>query len=149
MRVLVTGACGFIGSHVSEALLARGDVVVGVDNFNDFYDPKRKEENRALLERHPNFQLLRGTILDANLRTRMFELSAGGRADAPVDAPTAEPAASVPAPAAAPLPPSAPSPADPPALSAEPAPLQSVPDPSGSGQAGESDGGKRRWWKTG
>ena len=45
MRVLVTGAAGFIGSSVSEALLRRGDNVVGVDNFNEFYDPAIKEAN--------------------------------------------------------------------------------------------------------
>lgn len=64
MRLVVTGACGFIGSHVCEALLSRGDTVVGVDNFNTFYDPSRKEENRALLDRHSGFSLVRGTILD-------------------------------------------------------------------------------------
>lgn len=72
MRVLVTGACGFIGSHVCEALLARGDVVVGLDNFNDFYDPRLKEENRALLEQHAGFSLVRGSILDAAVLARSF-----------------------------------------------------------------------------
>lgn len=45
MRVLVTGAAGFIGSSVSDRLLARGDEVIGVDNFNDFYDPRIKQAN--------------------------------------------------------------------------------------------------------
>jgi UDP-glucuronate 4-epimerase len=45
MRVLVTGAAGFIGSWVSEALVRRGDDVIGVDNLNDFYDPAVKKEN--------------------------------------------------------------------------------------------------------
>lgn len=70
MRVVVTGACGFIGSHVSEALLARGDTVVGLDNFNDFYDPRLKEENRALLERHKGFSLVRGSILEGEVLDR-------------------------------------------------------------------------------
>ena len=43
MKILVTGAAGFIGSHVSRALLSRGDEVVGIDNLNDYYDPKLKE----------------------------------------------------------------------------------------------------------
>ncbi len=55
LQVLVTGACGFIGAHVCEALLSRGDTVVGVDNFNAFYDPSIKEGHRALLEAHPGF----------------------------------------------------------------------------------------------
>lgn len=64
MRIVLTGACGFIGSHVGEALLRRGDTVVGVDDFNDFYDPRIKERHRALLEEHAGFSLVRGTILD-------------------------------------------------------------------------------------
>ncbi len=47
MRFVVTGAAGFIGSHVSEALLARGDDVVAVDCFTDYYDPREKEENAS------------------------------------------------------------------------------------------------------
>lgn len=48
---LVTGACGFIGSHVCEALAARGDAVVGVDNFDSYYDPSIKESNAARLQK--------------------------------------------------------------------------------------------------
>ncbi len=47
MRVLVTGAAGFIGSHLSQALLARGDDVAAVDSFTDYYEPALKEENAA------------------------------------------------------------------------------------------------------
>ncbi len=72
MHVLVTGAAGFIGSHVSEALLARGDVVTGVDEFNAFYDPRVKEEHAALLAAHPRFALVRGSILDPAVRARAF-----------------------------------------------------------------------------
>ena len=50
MRVLVTGAAGFIGSHLGEALAARGDDVVGVDSFTDYYDPERKRENARTLD---------------------------------------------------------------------------------------------------
>ena len=46
-KVIDTGAAGFIGSHVVDALLARGDVVVGIDNFDTFYDPDLKRANLA------------------------------------------------------------------------------------------------------
>ena len=63
MRVLVTGAAGFIGSNLAEALLRRGDDVVGLDNFNDYYNPARKRANAAALAQFPNF-----TLKDADLR---------------------------------------------------------------------------------
>jgi len=50
VRYLVTGAGGFIGSHLAETLLDRGHEVVGVDSFNDYYDPQLKEENAAALD---------------------------------------------------------------------------------------------------
>ena len=46
-RVLVTGAAGFIGSHLCDALIARGDAVVGVDSFTEYYPPARKRANLA------------------------------------------------------------------------------------------------------
>lgn len=49
MNVLVTGAAGFIGFHVAKQLIERGDQVVGIDNFNDYYDPKLKEARNQLL----------------------------------------------------------------------------------------------------
>ena len=63
--VFVTGAAGFIGSHVSEALLARGDRVFGFDNFDPFYDRRIKERNLAPLSAHPSFSFLEGDIRDA------------------------------------------------------------------------------------
>ena len=50
MRYLVTGAAGFIGSHLTEALLADGHEVVAVDSFTDYYDPAVKEENAAAFD---------------------------------------------------------------------------------------------------
>lgn len=68
-RVLVTGAAGFIGSHTVEALLARECRVVGVDNFDDFYDPAIKRANVAAAEQHPHFTLARADVRDgAGLR---------------------------------------------------------------------------------
>jgi UDP-glucuronate 4-epimerase len=55
MRVLVTGAAGFIGAAVSKALTARGDEVLGIDNLNDYYDPALKEARLAHVA-HPGFQ---------------------------------------------------------------------------------------------
>ena len=51
MRVLVTGAAGFIGFHVAQRLLARGDAVVGLDSVNDYYDVGLKEARLAALDR--------------------------------------------------------------------------------------------------
>ena len=57
--VLVTGAAGFVGSHCSLALKKRGDGVLGLDNFNSYYDPSLKRARQQLLQSHQvNFQLL-------------------------------------------------------------------------------------------
>jgi len=76
MRVLVTGGAGFIGSHVSEALLRRGDRVLALDNFNDFYDPALKRRNvKAVYRAHPDgaFALCEADIRDGNALTLAFE----------------------------------------------------------------------------
>ncbi len=64
MSVLVTGAAGFIGYHVAEALLARGEAVVGVDNLNPYYDVGLKEARLARLEAKSGFAFLRCDIAD-------------------------------------------------------------------------------------
>ena len=64
MRVLVTGAAGFIGAALSERLLARGHAVVGFDDFNAYYDPALKEARAARLAPHPAFRMVRGDLAD-------------------------------------------------------------------------------------
>lgn len=64
-RVLVTGAAGFIGSHLVEALLARGDEVVGVDSFDPFYPRAYKELNLAPALANPAYRFVEGDILDS------------------------------------------------------------------------------------
>ena len=64
MKALITGAAGFIGSHLSERLLADGWDVVGIDNFDDFYDPQIKRRNISDCLKNNNFQLIEADIRD-------------------------------------------------------------------------------------
>ena len=64
MKILVTGAAGFIGSNLAAKLAARGDTVIGLDNFNDYYDPARKRANEARLNGFPNFRMVEADIRD-------------------------------------------------------------------------------------
>lgn len=64
MKILVTGAAGFIGSRLSERLLERGDTVLGYDNVNDYYDPSLKQARLRRLEHQPGFSLIRGNLED-------------------------------------------------------------------------------------
>ncbi|HEX5960452.1 MAG TPA: NAD-dependent epimerase [Rhodanobacteraceae bacterium] len=72
MRILVTGAAGFIGSALSLRLLARGDDVLGVDNLNDYYDVSLKEARLDRLTPHPNFRFARLSIEDRPALERAF-----------------------------------------------------------------------------
>ncbi len=65
MKVLITGAAGFIGSHLCERLLDDGLTVVGVDNFDDFYDPRIKRQNIEDCLKNKNFQLIEADIRDS------------------------------------------------------------------------------------
>jgi UDP-glucuronate 4-epimerase len=71
MSVLLTGAAGFIGSHLAERLLARGEEVIGLDLFDDFYDPGVKEANLAAARGRTAFREVRGDIRDRALLARL------------------------------------------------------------------------------
>ncbi|MEE2757229.1 MAG: GDP-mannose 4,6-dehydratase [Myxococcota bacterium] len=72
MKILITGAAGFIGSHLVDRLLQDGHHVLGLDNFNEFYDPKLKERNLKTALANPNFELIKGDICDAELVDSVF-----------------------------------------------------------------------------
>lgn len=73
MKVLVTGAAGFIGFHVSKYLLERGDSVVGIDNLNNYYDPSIKYSRLELLEPDEKFLFLKLDISDKKGIEQLFE----------------------------------------------------------------------------
>ncbi len=79
MKVLVTGAAGFIGSNLAEKLAERGNNVVGLDNFNDYYDPAKKRANAQRLATYPNFRMVEQ---DIRQRQAMFELFANEKFEA-------------------------------------------------------------------
>jgi UDP-glucuronate 4-epimerase len=73
MKIFVTGGAGFIGSHLSKKLIERGDKVVIIDNFNDYYNPKLKEDRIKILLKGLNFKLYRGDIRDEKLLEKIFK----------------------------------------------------------------------------
>ena len=78
-KILVTGAAGFIGMHTTEALLARGDMVVGLDNLNAYYDPTLKEARLQRLKALPNakgFRFIRAELSDAKAIAEVFDSDA-------------------------------------------------------------------------
>ncbi len=72
MRVLVTGSAGFVGSALTLRLLARGDEVIGIDNHNDYYDPKIKEARLARFASHPGYSHHRIDLADAEAVRECF-----------------------------------------------------------------------------
>ena len=72
MKVLITGGAGFIGSHLADRRLARGDRVVVLDDFNDFYDPRSKRANVSPHLSNPRYRLVEGDIRDRELVFRLF-----------------------------------------------------------------------------
>ena len=73
MKILITGGAGFIGAHVAQKLIERGDQVVLVDNFNDYYDPKLKEDRVKHLLRGKKFKLYRADIRDFSGLEKIFK----------------------------------------------------------------------------
>ena len=73
MKILVTGVAGFIGANLAEYLLRKGHFVVGVDNFNDYYDPRVKEFNISAFVNNEKFRLYRNDITDDNAMENLFE----------------------------------------------------------------------------
>lgn len=71
--ILVTGAAGFIGYHVSKSLISQGYEVVGIDNINDYYDIKLKEKRLSLLEKEKNFRFLKIDLCDFNSLEKLFK----------------------------------------------------------------------------
>ncbi|MDQ2870793.1 MAG: GDP-mannose 4,6-dehydratase [Acidobacteriota bacterium] len=72
MKILITGGAGFIGSHVADRRLARGDRVIVLDDFNDFYDPALKRKNVAPHAGNPKYRLVEADIRDRDAVFRVF-----------------------------------------------------------------------------
>jgi UDP-glucuronate 4-epimerase len=72
VKILVTGAAGFIGFHVSKQLLSRADEVIGLDNLNDYYNVSLKEARLAQLQRERRFQFCRIDIADRDVMARLL-----------------------------------------------------------------------------
>ena len=73
MRILLTGAAGFIGFHTAKVLLQRGDEVVGLDNLNDYYEVTLKQARLAQLTQYPNFRFVRMDLADRSGIAELFK----------------------------------------------------------------------------
>ena len=72
MKILVTGAAGFIGFHTAKQLLERGETIVGLDNFNDYYDVNLKESRASVLDDFDNFRMVRIDLADRSAMEALF-----------------------------------------------------------------------------
>lgn len=73
MNILVTGAAGFIGFHVTQRLLAAGHQIVGIDNLNDYYDVGLKQSRLDLIAQHPSFRFIKMELADRAAIASLFE----------------------------------------------------------------------------
>src|SRR3990172_9776430 len=71
-KILITGGAGFIGSNIAKKLMDRGDKVVIIDNFNDYYDPKLKRDRIKIFLKGYKFRIYKGDIRDQKLVDRIF-----------------------------------------------------------------------------
>jgi UDP-glucuronate 4-epimerase len=78
-KILITGGAGFIGSHTTQALCDRGDEVICLDNFNDYYAPARKRKNVAPFLQRPGYALVEGDIRDSKILQEICETHAPRR----------------------------------------------------------------------
>ena len=75
MKTLITGAAGFIGFHLTSALLNRGDHVIGIDNMNDYYDPSLKQSRLDEIVKNinsSNFEFIKADISNRNIIEELF-----------------------------------------------------------------------------
>ena len=72
MKILVTGAAGFIGFHLSKRLLAESYQVIGLDNLNEYYDVRLKEERIKILEKQPNFTFYKTDLANLESLKQLF-----------------------------------------------------------------------------
>jgi len=71
-KILVTGSAGFIGFHLAKKPLMAGGEIVGLDNFNDYYDPAFKEALNEILERFPGYRLYRADLRESEALKKNF-----------------------------------------------------------------------------
>jgi len=74
LKILVTGAAGFIGFHTAKRLLERGDTVVGLDNFNDYYDVVLKNSRASILDEYDEFRMVRIDLADRAAMDKLFAM---------------------------------------------------------------------------
>jgi UDP-glucuronate 4-epimerase len=79
MKVLLTGCAGFIGYHTTQALLKRGDTVIGLDNMNNYYDPQLKEKRLSMLQENKKFTFVHGDIKNIEDLEKAFALLGEGK----------------------------------------------------------------------